>query len=160
MDAGKVIHWLSVSKYTARSTLGEELMGLLHATDCSWRSLRLHDDNSCHYHPGSTADLPGIVHSWFCYSKAACTFQGIHRLQQLGIVPVRIRKRSLRTCPGLRRPGLFTIWHPGYSVSLKRRRRERRAGWCWGHDTTTEGEVMRIWVPIKRPLNAPLSDSA
>lgn len=43
-----------------------------------------------------------------------------------------------------------------FSVSEEEER--GRAGRGRGHDTAAEGEVMRICVPIKMPLNAPLSD--
>lgn len=148
---------LTVSEYTAHSALGEELMELLHATNCSWRSLRLHDDNSRHYHPGCTADLPGTVPSQVARSSVAASRSPAVAATHCSAFAWE--RQSIEHLPGSEDP--FAIWHLGYLVSVKRRRggEERgRAGRRRGHDTAAEGEVMRIWVPIKMPLNAPLSD--
>lgn len=66
------------------------------------------------------------------------------------------KERLLSTWLGARPVCHMASWL--FSVTEEKRR--EGTGWRSGHDTATEGEVMRIWGPIKMPLKAPPSDSA
>lgn len=52
------------------------------------------------------------------------------------------KERLLSTCLSGRRPGPFAIWHPGYSVSMKRRGGEMTLG-AWHRHWRRSNENMR-----------------